>query len=348
MVPAIAAIRDRLGVPVSVDTWRAEVADASFEAGAVLGNDISGFGDPDYLAVAERHGASVVATHIRLVPRASTTVGPHTYPDGDVVAAVEHYLLDRLRTGRAHLAGLEGDQVIFDAGLALGTTTPHSLELRGASARLASLGHSALALRIQQGLSRRPRLRGCASTSARGDASVSAAALVGVSRLSGSFGYTTSRRPSLRRAHGARDQLDRGERYRPRPWWRGASPTWCTGRTPGLVFQEVGTAARQRSPRSLGESAHSRRRGLRRSRAGGVPRPSGAVLNACRTPPFLASCRIVVVRDVVGLDAASQKEIVAYLADPLETHRVLVLAVASGRRSRCALVRAGGHAAGTW
>jgi len=63
----------------------------------------------------------------------------------------------------------------------------------------------------------------------------------------------------------------------------------------------------------------------------------GAVLNACRTPPFLAGCRIVVVRDVVGLDSASQKELAAYLADPLDTS-VLVL-VAAGR-APAALVRA--------
>ena len=52
-----------------VDTWRASVLDAACEAGAVVGNDISGFADPDYLAVAAKHGASVVATHIRLAPR---------------------------------------------------------------------------------------------------------------------------------------------------------------------------------------------------------------------------------------------------------------------------------------
>jgi dihydropteroate synthase len=140
VVPAITAIRERLGVPISVDTWRAEVADASFEAGAVLGNDISGFGDPDYLAVAQRHGASVVATHIRLVPRLDDP--DPVYPDGDVVSAVERALLERL--ARANAAGLEDDRVIFDAGLDLGKTTPQSLELLGASSRLASLGPALL------------------------------------------------------------------------------------------------------------------------------------------------------------------------------------------------------------
>jgi dihydropteroate synthase len=64
---------------VSVDTWRASVARASYKEGAVMGNDISGFADPDYLAAAAEFGAAVVATHIRLahpgwpIPSRTTT-----------------------------------------------------------------------------------------------------------------------------------------------------------------------------------------------------------------------------------------------------------------------------------
>ena len=66
VVPAIEALHARFDVPLSVDTWRASVLDAACAAGAVVGNDISGFGDPDYLTVAAKHDATVVATHIRL------------------------------------------------------------------------------------------------------------------------------------------------------------------------------------------------------------------------------------------------------------------------------------------
>src|SRR5690606_37472483 len=65
VVPAVEALRARFDLPLSVDTWRASVAAACFEAGAVVGNDISGFADPEYLPVCARYGASVVATHIR-------------------------------------------------------------------------------------------------------------------------------------------------------------------------------------------------------------------------------------------------------------------------------------------
>jgi dihydropteroate synthase len=136
VVPAIEAIAARFDVAVSVDTFRAEVAAASFQAGAVLGNDISGFGDPEYLPVAKAYGASVVATHIRLKPRVNDP--DPRYPDDDVVSACEAYLIDRV--GRARDAGLSDDQVILDAGLDLGKTTPQSLELLRASPRLASIG----------------------------------------------------------------------------------------------------------------------------------------------------------------------------------------------------------------
>ncbi len=89
VVPVIATLVERFDVPISVDTWRASVAAACFEAGAVVGNDISGFADPGYLSAASAAGASVVATHIRLSPRVPDPA-PHY---DDVVAEVERFLL---------------------------------------------------------------------------------------------------------------------------------------------------------------------------------------------------------------------------------------------------------------
>jgi dihydropteroate synthase len=138
VVPAVAAVRERFEVAISVDTWRAAVARAAFEAGAVVGNDISGFADPDYLRAAADHGAGVVATHIRLRPRI-----PDLDPRyDDVVEAVTSRLVEL--AGAATLAGIPPEQVIVDAGLDLGKTTVQSLALLGASPRLAGLGYPLL------------------------------------------------------------------------------------------------------------------------------------------------------------------------------------------------------------
>ncbi len=138
VVPAIEALAARFDVPLSIDTWRASVAEACFAAGAVVGNDISGFGDPEYLNVAAAAGASVVATHIRLKPRVADP-NP-VYPD--VVASVREFLLDR--AGQARAAGIPPERIIVDAGLDLGKTAAQSLELLRSSADLADLGYPLL------------------------------------------------------------------------------------------------------------------------------------------------------------------------------------------------------------
>ena len=138
VVPAIEALAERFDVPLSCDTWRASVLDAACDVGASVGNDISGFGDPDYVKVAAKHGASVVATHIRLAPRVPD---PEPVYD-DLVGDVCRFLVDRAR--RAEEAGLTKEQVMVDAGLDLGKTWQQSLELLRASDRLAVLGYPLL------------------------------------------------------------------------------------------------------------------------------------------------------------------------------------------------------------
>jgi dihydropteroate synthase len=134
VVPVIRELSARFDVALSVDTWRASVARASFEAGACIGNDISGFADPQYLSAAASARATVVATHIRLAPRVAD---PHPQYD-DVTAAVSDFL--RERRSWALAAGLNHEQIVLDAGLDLGKTAAQSLQLLRESATLAALG----------------------------------------------------------------------------------------------------------------------------------------------------------------------------------------------------------------
>jgi dihydropteroate synthase len=138
VVGPIAALRARFDVAVSCDTWRASVLDAACDAGAVVGNDISGFGDPDYVRVAAKHGASVVATHIRLRPRVPD---PDPHYD-DLVGDVTAFLLDR--AAQAESAGLAPEQIALDAGLDLGKNAAQSACLLAASAALAGHGYALL------------------------------------------------------------------------------------------------------------------------------------------------------------------------------------------------------------
>jgi dihydropteroate synthase len=135
VVPAIEALRSRFDLPLSVDTWRASVAKACFDAGACIGNDISGFADPEYLNVCSSAGASVVATHIRLAPRV-----PDPDPQyDDVVIAVCEFLADR--AARARAAGIPRERIMVDAGLDLGKSEVQSKILLRSSDALTALGY---------------------------------------------------------------------------------------------------------------------------------------------------------------------------------------------------------------
>jgi dihydropteroate synthase len=138
VVPAIEQLHARFDTPLSVDTWRAAVMRAACGAGAVLGNDISGFADPDYLSLAAEHGASVVATHIRLAPRVPD---PEPYYD-DLLGEVRAFLLSR--AGAAEVAGLAPEQIALDLGLDLGKTPAQSAVLLRGSDAFASLGYTLL------------------------------------------------------------------------------------------------------------------------------------------------------------------------------------------------------------
>lgn len=134
VVGVVSELHRRFDLPISVDTWRASVAAACYDAGAVMGNDISGFADPGYLPAAAAAGATVVATHIRLGPRQAD---PDPRYD-DVVEEVAAFLAERAAWARA--AGLPDERIVVDAGLDLGKTAAQSALLLRASDRLAALG----------------------------------------------------------------------------------------------------------------------------------------------------------------------------------------------------------------
>jgi dihydropteroate synthase len=134
----VEALAERFDVPLSVDTFRTAVVREAFAAGAVLGNDVSGFSEDGYLEVAAAAGASVVATHIRLPPGVPD---PEPVYDDVVVDVTTH--LERL-VHRAAAAGLPAERVLVDPGLDLGKTWRQSVTLLAATDRFAALGHPVL------------------------------------------------------------------------------------------------------------------------------------------------------------------------------------------------------------
>jgi len=109
---------------VSVDTWRAEVAEVAAEAGADLLNDTWGGVDPELAGVAAKHGIGLVCAHAgRVTPRTR----PHRIAYADVVADVIGYTVDLAE--RAVAAGVPRESILIDPAHDFGKNTWHSLEV---------------------------------------------------------------------------------------------------------------------------------------------------------------------------------------------------------------------------
>jgi dihydropteroate synthase len=142
VLPVVRALARR--VTVSIDTCKADVADAALEAGAELVNDVSGgLLDPELLAVAARRGAVVVLGHLRGTPADMAARADYA----DVVAEVRSELGERVAA--AERAGLARARIWIDPGLGFAKRPEHNLAL------LRRLGELALGCPIVVGASRK-------------------------------------------------------------------------------------------------------------------------------------------------------------------------------------------------
>ncbi len=133
VLPVIEALAP-LGVPLSIDTTKAEVAAAAVDAGAVVVNDVSGARAEALLDVVARAGVAYVLMHTRGTP---ADMAEHAAYD-DVVAEVHEFLAEGLM--RCEHAGVPRERVLVDPGIGFAKTAVHNLELLRALRQLRSLG----------------------------------------------------------------------------------------------------------------------------------------------------------------------------------------------------------------
>jgi len=122
VVPVIRELAADLEIPISIDTTKAEVAEAALEAGASMINDISALRfDPDLGNVAADAGVPVVLMHMQGSPETMQT-SPHYE---NLLEEIKDFLQDAVN--RALSAGISEDLLILDPGIGFGKTFDHNL-----------------------------------------------------------------------------------------------------------------------------------------------------------------------------------------------------------------------------
>ncbi len=110
------------GVTVSVDTWKAEVAEAVLGAGASLINDVSGLRDPAIADACARHDAGLVVMHTRAEPKVKSFPGYD-----DVVEDVRAFLTERIDVALEH--GVDAKKIVIDPGPDFAKTPAETVEV---------------------------------------------------------------------------------------------------------------------------------------------------------------------------------------------------------------------------
>ena len=138
--PVIRGLRGRTRAPISVDTYKASIAERAIDLGADLVNDISALTyDPPIAGVLARTGVPVILMHTR--GRSADMYGKAEYADvaGEVAAELS------ARDAAAREAGIAPDRIILDPGVGFAKRAPHSFAVLAGLSRIAALGRPILA-----------------------------------------------------------------------------------------------------------------------------------------------------------------------------------------------------------
>jgi dihydropteroate synthase len=135
--PVVRELARRANVPVSIDTTKAEVAEAAFGAGAEIVNDVSGLArDPRMAGAIAKAGASVCLMHMRGTPQDMQEKAVYA----DLLAEVQQELGAALERARA--AGILEARIALDPGLGFAKTAEHNLLLLRRHRELCQLGRA--------------------------------------------------------------------------------------------------------------------------------------------------------------------------------------------------------------
>jgi dihydropteroate synthase len=123
VIPVIDKLSKKIDVPISIDTYKVEVAKAALEAGAAVLNDITALVDDHMAELAARYEVPVVLMHMQGTPETMQTKPKYN----DVVNEVLEFLLSRAK--KAEDFGVPKNRIFIDPGIGFGKTLEHNLLL---------------------------------------------------------------------------------------------------------------------------------------------------------------------------------------------------------------------------
>ncbi len=148
VIPVVEQVASNLDVIVSIDTYKAVVAEAAFKSGAHLLNDVWGLqADPELAGVAAKHGVPVILMHNRSSwahAEIKERLGGRYVgiPYENLMEDVKRELLESVQIARA--AGIADDRIILDPGIGFGKSVEQNLELVDRLGEIRALGYPVL------------------------------------------------------------------------------------------------------------------------------------------------------------------------------------------------------------
>lgn len=139
VIPVIEALYQELTIPISIDTYKADVASQALKAGASMINDISALRfDPHMIPLAAEAGVPVIIMHMKGTP--ADMQNKPTYEN--LMPEIIDFLKDAL--DQAIHGGINEEMLIIDPGIGFGKTFNHNLEILRDLAQLGELGRPVL------------------------------------------------------------------------------------------------------------------------------------------------------------------------------------------------------------
>jgi dihydropteroate synthase len=134
LVPVLRRLRGKLSIPISIDTYKANVAERALELGAEIINDPSGLTiDPQLVKVVAHFDAGLILNHMRGTPETWAKLAPLP----DVMGTVCQDL--QAAVHRATLGGVDRSRMVVDPGLGFGKRKEQNAEILGRLQQLARL-----------------------------------------------------------------------------------------------------------------------------------------------------------------------------------------------------------------